>query len=88
MQKCAISALVAILAFGQAPSMAQSSFTGERMPYDQFDRLPATSIPIGKARLKVAFAPGELVLSHKLILAWIERSAKAVAVYYGRFPVD
>jgi len=88
MRKSAISALAALLALGQTPSMAQSSFTGARMPYDAFDRLPATTIQVGKALLKVGFAPGELALPRQAILDWIERSAKAVNVYYGRFPVD
>jgi hypothetical protein len=89
MRKRVVSAFVAVLALGLAtPAMAQSSFTGTRMPYDAFDRLPATAIDIDGARLRVAFAPGELGLSRQAIFKWIERSARAVTVYYGRFPVE
>jgi hypothetical protein len=35
----------------------------------------------------VRFAPGEFELPRSAFIGWIERSAKAVSVYYGRFPV-
>jgi hypothetical protein len=70
-----------------SPARAQSEFTGQTFPYKAFDRLPATPIHVGGATLNVAFAPGEFALPRTAILAWIERSAKAVSVYYGRFPV-
>lgn len=88
MRNRAFPALALIVASGFAtPSMAQS-FTGPRMPYDAFDRLQTTPISVGKSRLNVGFAPGELALPRAAILSWIERSAKAVAIYYGRFPVE
>ncbi len=40
----------------------------------------------GGAELDVAFAAGTFALSNEKILAWVERSATAISVYYGRFP--
>jgi len=70
-----------------APARAQSEYTGQRFPYQAFDRLPATQIKVGGATLEVAFAPGEFALPRSALIAWLETSAKAVSVYYGRFPV-
>lgn len=81
-------ALTVLLAIWAPPPSIAQSFTGEYMPYDAFDRLPATSIKFGEAVLKVGFAPGELALSRQAIFRWIKMSARAVAVYYGRFPVE
>ena len=90
MTRLAIAFLVLI--FGLAPAaspraVAQSAFTGQRMPYNAFDRLPVTSVTAGGAVLKVAFAPGTMALSQDKITGWIEKSAHAVTVYFGRFPV-
>jgi len=58
------------------------------MPYDAFDRLPARRLTVGDATLDVAVAPGiELGLAPELVLGWVYASARAVADYYGRFPV-
>jgi hypothetical protein len=67
---------------------AQSEYMrGDRMPYDAFDRLPKTDLEIAGATIHVGFAPGDMALPREKILAWIMMSAKAVATYYGRFPV-
>ena len=66
---------------------AQSEFASERMPYDAFDSLPATPVEAGGGTLHVGFAPGDLQLPRASYLAWIARSARAVSIYYGRFPV-
>jgi hypothetical protein len=82
--------LLPVLLLGAAacsPAHAQSEFTGQTFPYRAFDRLPATPVKVGGATLNVAFAPGAFALPSSAFLAWIERSAKAVSVYYGRFPV-
>src|SRR3954452_12256396 len=68
---------------------AQSEFMrGERMPYDAFDRLPRSDLEIAGGTLHVGFAPGEMTLPKEKILDWTRMSAKAVATYYGRFPVS
>ena len=70
-----------------APARAQSEFTGERFPYDAFDRLPTTPIHVGGGTLNVAFAPSEIDLPRAAIMDWLTTSAKAVTVYFGKFPV-
>jgi hypothetical protein len=56
-------------------------------PYDSFDRLPTTPIHVGGGTLNVAFAPGEINLPRSVIMNWLTTSAKAVTVYFGKFPV-
>jgi len=63
-----------------------AAFLGPRMPYDDFDRLPPTRLEVSSGTLAVGIAPGKLELPTERLLAWIERSATAVAAYYGRFP--
>ena len=68
---------------------AQSEYMrGDRMPYDAFDRLPRTDLEVAGGTIHVAFAPGEMTLPREAVLDWVRTSAKAVATYYGRFPVD
>lgn len=69
------------------PANAQSEFLGERFPYDRFDLLTTTPINFGGGTLNVGFAPGELALPRSAFKAWLEKSAKAVSVYFGKFPV-
>ena len=68
---------------------AQSEFMrGDRMPYDAFDKLPKTDLDVPSGVIHVGFAPGEIALSKEKVLDWVRMSAKAVATYYGRFPVS
>jgi hypothetical protein len=68
---------------------AQSEFMrGNRMPYDAFDRLSTTDLEIAGGTIHVGFAPGDTALPREKILDWIRMSARAVATYYGRFPVS
>jgi hypothetical protein len=68
---------------------AQSEFMrGDRMPYDAFDRLPMTDLGVPGGTIHVAFAPGDITLPKEKVLDWIRTSAKAVTIYYGRFPVN
>lgn len=67
---------------------AQSDFMrGDRMPYDAFDPLPKIDLEVTGGTIHVGFAPGEIALPQEKVLDWIRISAKAVATYYGRFPV-
>jgi len=79
--------VVLINVFVCAPARAQSEFLGERFPYDAFDRLPTTPIEVAGGTLNVAFAPGEIALPRSALMDWLTTSAKAVSVYFGRFPV-
>src|SRR5882757_5131748 len=68
---------------------AQSEYMrGDRMPYDAFDRLPQTDLEIAGGAIHVGFAPGDMTLPKEKIFDWVKASAKAVATYYGRFPVS
>ena len=85
-----VAALVAALA-GAFPFLAdaQSEYMrGNRMPYDAFDKLPKTDLDVPGSVIHVAFAPGEIALPKEKVLDWVKISAKAVATYYGRFPVS
>ncbi|MCA6114460.1 hypothetical protein J6524_05930 [Bradyrhizobium sp. WSM 1738] len=77
--------LAGAISFGAG---AQSEYMrGGRMPYDAFDRLPKTDLEVGGSTIHVAFAPGDITLPKEKLLDWISTSARAVATYYGRFPV-
>ena len=45
-------------------------------------------LQIGGAAIQVDFAPGPFDLDREDILKWVEGSAQAVTIYYGRFPVS
>ena len=81
-----LAMLVSAIAFR---ADAQSEFMrGNRMPYDAFDRLPMTDLDVPGGTIHVAFAPGDIALPKEKVLDWIRTSARAVTVYYGRFPVN
>ena len=46
------------------------------------------TIRLGKARLELQFAPGFKAAARAETRAWVQRSAQAVAGYFGRFPVE
>ncbi|MBI5322335.1 MAG: hypothetical protein HZB49_23140 [Bradyrhizobium sp.] len=58
------------------------------MPYDAFDKLSKTDLDVPGGVIHVAFAPGEIALPKEKVLDWVKASARAVATYYGRFPVS
>lgn len=83
-------AVAALVLSGVLPSRAnaQSEFMrGDRMPYDAFDKLAKTDLDVPGGVIHVGFAPGTIALPRDKILDWVKMSAKAVATYYGRFPV-
>ncbi|MCC8965824.1 hypothetical protein H8A95_26770, partial [Bradyrhizobium sp. Pear76] len=76
-----------ILGIASCHVEAQSEFMrGDRMPYDAFDRLPKTDLDVPGGTIHVAFAPGDMTLPKDRIFDWIKASARAVSIYYGRFP--
>ncbi len=85
--------ILAALIFGLAcaavsPANAQSEFLrGEGMPYNAFDRLPKTDIDVPGGVIHVGFAAGDMALPKEKVLDWVRTSARAVATYYGKFPV-
>lgn len=72
----------------QQANARSSLMYGDGFPYDDFDNLPATRIPIGEAEAVVAFAPGGLGLEREKIFEWVRHAGTAVAAYYGHFPVN
>jgi len=73
------------------------SFAGEQqgglptVPFsDQSDRSASVTqvLSIGGATIEVDLAPGTLDVQQSQIISWIERAARAVTIYYGRFPVQ
>ena len=86
-----VSAAVAGLLLAMFPWRAntQSEFLrGDRMPYDAFDKLAKTDLDVPGGVVHVGFAPGDIALPKDKILDWVRTSAKAVSIYYGRFPVN
>jgi hypothetical protein len=57
------------------------------MPYDVFDRSPHEHLEIAGGHVDVAFAPSDPAFPKRRALEWISSAARAVATYYGRFPV-
>jgi hypothetical protein len=79
-----------VLLLGGVPatrSSAQSELMRDRMPYDAFDRMPKTDLDVPSGVIHIAFGAGEFALPKEKILEWVAASAKAVSIYYGRFPV-
>ena len=83
----AFFAFVVAVASGN-PAHADDTLTSaSSFPYDAFDALPAEPRLTGPAAaLDIRFGPGPLAVPKADILAWIDRSARAIASYYGRFP--
>ena len=82
---------VTLLAIASAPwvvAQGTSEFTTERFPYAAFDRLPKTTLGVAAGSIDMGFAPGDTLLSRQSLMAWIETSARAVSVYFGRFPAN
>lgn len=88
------AALVGLIGAGLAAgpllrSFAQAQYSGGvGFPYNAFDALPKIDLDVSGRVLRVAFAPGEFTLPRPTILDWVAQCGRAVATYYGRFPVE
>ena len=81
-------AILGLLLPGWAETgVADIDFTGRGMPYEASDGLQVTILHVGASTLHVVFAPGTFSLSQDRILACLSKSARAVTIYYGTFPV-
>jgi hypothetical protein len=56
------------------------------MPYAAFDRMPFESVEIDTAVIRIVFGPGTFGLPRPRIVEFVRRSARTVALYFGRFP--
>jgi hypothetical protein len=83
------SIVLALLALSSGAAADSRGNFGERrgMPYEAFATLPTSRLEVGGGAIEVAVAPGPLELPRQPLLDWITTSARAVAAYYGRFPV-
>ena len=88
MRRAVVAAIVftAIAGTQIAATAGDDALVGNFFPYRAFEKLPATRIDVGGGTLYVAFGPGELQLSNDIVLAWVTRSVRAVAGYFGRLP--
>ncbi|HVY49528.1 MAG TPA: hypothetical protein VHB21_26730, partial [Minicystis sp.] len=56
-------------------------------PYGGFGPFEVRTVPVAGASIDVAITPGDTGVSRDRLVAWIAEEARAVAAYYGRFPV-
>ena len=47
-----------------------------------------STLLIGGSKIDVSIEAGEMKLTHPELLDWVQTAAKAVATYYGRYPVS
>jgi len=59
----------------------------EEAPYSGFGPFETSHISVPGGVVDVAIAPGERDLPTSALTAWAERAGRAVAGYYGRYPV-
>ncbi len=78
---------VVVIPFLACSARGEDPFSGPGMPYRAFDGLNAHHVGVTGCQLDVAIAPGAFSLPTSHLTSWIQKSAEAVAVYYGRFPV-
>jgi hypothetical protein len=71
-----------------AHAVQASDFEGDRgFAYEAFDRLDRTEISEGGAKISVGLVPDStFALDKQQLVAWVRRSARAVTMYYGKFP--
>lgn len=79
-------ALCAISVIASAQDAGDGLLRRGGFPYGAFERADRIALRMGGGSLEVAFAPGALDLPRGEILAWVEESARAVVLYYGRLP--
>jgi hypothetical protein len=82
-----LTTLVVAFAAAAGPPSAQSEFLTRGMPYAAFDAMPKTELPVPGGMLRIGVADGDLALPRQDIIDWIARSARAVSIYFGTFPV-
>jgi hypothetical protein len=77
---------------GLFPSAVEGAYEADlaslwEAPYSAFGRFRKVEAEVGGAHLKLAVAPGALALGDDDLRAWLLASGRAVAGYYGRFPM-
>jgi hypothetical protein len=69
---------------GESPAR----FLGRTMPYDAFDELSPSRLEAGGATLRIAYPPGPAMAQEAAVREALRKSARTIAHYFGRFPVD
>ena len=82
---CLLAAAAATVA---VPALAAGSYNSGGNVYAALDKQPQTTLDVGGGRIDVVFADDAPGLDRERALRWIRRSAEAVTMYFGRFPVD
>lgn len=57
-------------------------------PYSAFGPTRSRTVDVPGARIELAVAPGRMRADDDALARWVEMEAKAIAGYYGRFPVS
>jgi hypothetical protein len=81
------AATAAFLLTAAANAQEASDYLGPHFPYALFDALPAEAIESDGGTIEIAFAPRLPSKRRATIVGWVAQSAKAITVYFGRFPV-
>ena len=77
-----------VLAAAQTPSAWPSgTLSGAGMPYDAFDTMPARALDVPGGVIRWAVASDLPDAQRTVIERWVAHSARAIADFYGRFPV-
>ncbi|MCQ9376633.1 hypothetical protein [Methyloversatilis sp. XJ19-49] len=71
-------------AHAEWPSEGLSGFG---MPYDAFDTMPARELNVTGGVIRLAIASDLPATQRAVIEGWVRHSARAIADFYGRFPV-
>lgn len=72
---------------GMAGLLHAQSYTTLGDVRREFDRQAATSLKVGGGHIDLAFAAGSDAIDKPRVTDWVRRSARAVSLYFGRFPV-
>jgi hypothetical protein len=76
------------MALSTAPAMdAADSFSFAPQAFGHTPVASSKSIHVGGAEIQLDFSAGSTDLPQQQVVKWIENSARAVATYYGKFPV-
>jgi hypothetical protein len=76
------------MVFSAVPAAdAAESFSWAPQAFGRTPVASSRSINVGGAEIQVDFAAGSIDLPQEQVVKWIESSAKAVATYYGKYPV-
>lgn len=85
LRRTAFSCFVLIIV-GVAALRPGSAALADR-PWDRTEVASTHQFKLGGATLQVDLAPGQFDLGEAAVLGHVEKAAKAVTAYYGRFPV-